>query len=443
MKHTIAALVPPLASASAPTGKRIRIRTLVLIRWFAVVGQAATVLFVHFKLGFTLPLMPVLLVIAASAILNLALVVRRSQARIEESRAVFHFAFDILQLALLLFLTGGLQNPFALLFIAPVTVSAAVLSGTSTVALSGVAVACIGALSLWHLPLPWQGKAFLVPDLYLAGLWLALVIGIFFTAAYAHWASRDARSMAAALSATQMALAREQRVSSLGALAAAAAHELGSPLATIAVVIKEMSRDVAPENPLVSDIDLLKSEVGRCRSILARLSKKPEAEVYGPLSRMSISRLAREAAAPYMREGIALVFEPGTMEAPNDTPEPVVPRRPELFHGLGTLIQNAIQFAHSTVVIKTTWSESEVSVEVRDNGPGFPPAVFSRLGEPYVSGKGRGDQHMGLGVFIAQTLLGHTGAKVSFENHASGGARAIVRWNRRFLEDLEGGQERT
>jgi two-component system sensor histidine kinase RegB len=443
MKHAIAAPAPPLASASAPTGKRIRIRTLVLIRWFAVFGQAATVLFVHFGLGFTLPLAPVLLVIAASAGLNLALGIRRSRAHIEEREAVFHFAFDIMQLALLLFLTGGLQNPFALLFLAPVTVSATVLSGTSTVALSGVAVICIAALSFWHLPLPWQGEAFIVPGLYLAGLWLALVIGIFFTAAYAHWAARDARGMAAALAATQMALAREQRVSSLGALAAAAAHELGSPLATIAVVIKEMAREVAPGSPPDADLELLKSEVERCRAILARLSKKPEAEVYRPLSRISIGRLVREAAAPYLREGIALVFEPGTVDMTGDLREPVIPRRPEIFHGLGNLIQNAIQFARSTVVIETAWSESEVIVEVRDNGPGFPPGVFGRLGEPYVSSKGRGGQHMGLGVFIAQTLLGHTGAKVSFENRTGGGARAIVRWDRQFLESLEGGGKQT
>src|SRR5690606_2316491 len=265
-------------------------------------------------------------------------------------------------------------------------------------------------------------------DEYVMGIWEALELGVVFIAAYVGSVSEEARRMSDALAATQMALAREQRMSALGALAAAAAHELGSPLATIAVTAKEMARSAPPDGPLAEDIALLIEQSNRCRDILAELARDPEADGGSPFARLPITSLVAAAAQPHMNSHAEILFDPRPAEG-WDGPPPIIPRSPEILHGLGNLIQNAAQFAADQVVVATRWDRERVIVTITDDGPGFPSHLLDRLGEPYLSTRGEVD-YMGLGIFIASTLLKRTGATLSFSNNADGGARVEVVWQR-------------
>jgi len=411
---------------------RLRLRTLILIRWIAVMGQSVTILIVHFGLGFHLPLLLCLSVIAALGLSNALLSLRRvSSSRLDDRTAALLLGFDVVQLALLLYFTGGLQNPFAILVIAPVMVSATILSRAATIALTLLAVASITALAILRTPLPWAPEALVLPPVYVLGIWTALAVASVFFSAYVWSVSEEARRMSDALAATQTSLARQQRLSALGGLAAAAAHELGSPLATIAVVAKELSRELPSESPLAEDVGLLISQSDRCRDILAGIARTPEARSAEPFERLPLSQLVEAAADPHMGQSIDVEI---VIEDDVAGDEPVFRRSPELLSGLGTLIQNAVQFARSHVVVALRWDERSVLISVLDDGPGFPPSVLAAIGEPFISTRAGDSEHMGLGIFIAQTLLAGLGAELSFSNRRGAGAEVVIRWPRTILE---------
>jgi two-component system sensor histidine kinase RegB len=429
------------------TDVSISLRKLVLIRWVAVIGQAATVLIVHFQIGFELPIKSTLAVIAASVALNiLAWQMRNAGARLGDREAALYLAYDTLQLGVLLFLTGGLQNPFAVLMLSPVIVSATVLSRASVIGLSALTVVAISLLAVMHLPLPSRGDIPLDPGwVYVLGFWTALVCSTLFISGYAWSVALEARRMRDAFAATQLALAREQRVSAVGGLAAAAAHQLGSPLATITVVAKELARDLPPDSPHASDAELLVSQTERCRMILADLSRNRDGEHGSPFARLPFSALVEGAGEPYCKPAIIMHYE---VEAGRGTDgrmldEPLVERSPEIMHGLGNLIQNAISFAQHEVEITTSWRADKVSVDIADDGPGYPANILGRIGEPYISGRSAAgaqlEGHMGLGIFIAQSLLERTGARLTFDNLSDGGAHVAIEWPRSKLDAQDAG----
>lgn len=419
--------------------RQVRLRTIIWIRWIAIAGQLAALLIVQFGLGWSLPTDAALSAVAASVLINAVMMFRRpSQGRIGELEAACYLAFDILQLAVLLYFTGGLENPFALLFLGPVTVSATILSRAATALLSAIVVVVATFLAFEHLPLPWAEPGLRLPDLYILGLWIAVVVGTLFITAYIGSIAGEGRRMSNALAATQLALAREQQLSAVGGLAAAAAHELGSPLATIAVTVKELSREMPADNPFMDDIQILQQEVDRCRDILTEIGRAPEqADPDDPFTTGLLSDVVAAAATRYRSEGIALDV---VVAALDDSQEPVVPRSPELLHGLGNVIQNAVQFGQSAVSVEVFWDDTDARVEVRDDGRGFPPGVLDRVGEPYISN--RGDGHLGLGIFIAQTLLERTGARIRFSNireaGRTAGAEVVIVWRREALEVTRG-----
>jgi two-component system, sensor histidine kinase RegB len=426
-----------LIAASEPaTGfGRISLRTLVPIRWVAIAGQALTILIVHYGLGFRLPLLPALGAVGASVLLNAALILlRQIAARLGERDAALCLGYDILQLAILLYLTGGLQNPFSILILAPVTVAATILSRRPVIALSILAVSAISVLALWHEPLPWRTEPLVFPPELVLGIWVALVLATVFIGAYTWSVAQEARRLRDAVTATQLALAREQRVSAVGALAAAAAHELGSPLATIAVVAKELVRDLPDDSPHAEDAALLLSQSERCRRILAELAHHPEHDGGSPYTLLPISALVEAAGAPHRDQGVRLIFATAAQSMPE---EPLVRRSPEIMHGLNNLIQNAVQFARREVSVTTFWDKTAVSVDVADDGPGFPLHLLGRLGEPYISTRAGAADHMGLGIFIAQSLLERSGARLEFDNLPEGGAHVAISWNRANLEMVE------
>jgi two-component system, sensor histidine kinase RegB len=411
-------------------GDRLRLRTLIMIRWVAAAGQTITVLAVHFGLGYPLPLPVCLAVVATLVLSNLILAQRGAgRARLDDRAGVVLLGFDVLQLAALLYVTGGLQNPFSILIIAPVMVSATILSRTSTVALTALSIVSISLLAFFRTPLPWSPGALELPTVYILGIWTALAVASVFISTYVWSVSEEARRMSEALAATQTSLLRQQRLTALGGLVAAAAHELGSPLATIAVVAKELSREVPRNSPIAEDVDLLLSQSERCREILAGLARTPEASGPEPFDRLPLRQLLESAAEPYQSDDIAMEFR---TDPAADGDEPIVARSPEILGGLGTLMQNAVQFAGGQVTVISYWDDDAVRVTVHDDGAGFSPSVLSAIGEPFISTRSDDGEHMGLGIFIAQTLLERVGAHLTFNNR--GGAEVVIRWPRVILD---------
>ncbi|MGE0659913.1 MAG: ActS/PrrB/RegB family redox-sensitive histidine kinase [Reyranellaceae bacterium] len=428
----------PIAARDTVVQSGVRLRALVIIRWAAVTGQLLTVAAVQWGLGYGLPLLPVLAVIATSALLNVAVSIGRpATARLADRDAAIFLGFDIIQLAALLYLTGGLHNPFSILLLAPVAVAATILSFPSTLALCLLTIGCISVIALIRKPLPWPGQEPNLPDLYVGALWIGLVLTTLLVALYAWRVAEEARRMANALAATSEALARERQMSALGALAASAAHELGSPLGTITLIASDLAREVSPGTPEHEDVRLLGEEVRRCRDILTRLTLKPTEDVSATYLMVPLPALVESAAEPYRRSDIEMVFEAGPAGADGPAAAPLVMRSAELVQGLGSLMQNALQFARRQVRVTTAWSRREALVEIADDGPGFAPEVLESLGEPYVSTRAGESGHMGLGVFIAKNLLARGGGVVSFANAASGGARVVVRWSNPTFRQTE------
>ncbi len=416
----------------------VRLRTLTALRWLAVAGQTAAILITHFVLGFPTPLGLCLGAIAASAWLNLFTVLRFSPQRfLSDREAAAYIAFDIVQLSALLFFTGGIQNPFSVLIIAPVTIAASLLPWRLTVLIATLAFASISLLALYYMPLPWiPGEILELAPVYKAGVWAALSFSVAFFSIYAHRIAAESAQMRSALAATQLVLAREERLAALGGLAAAAAHELGTPLATIQVTAKEMQRELSGANDdLEGDAALLVSQAERCRDILERLSQRGD-EGDAMHDRISAGDLMKEAAAPFLEAPAGPNFRIETNSA-DGVSEPILRRRPEIIFGLRNFIENAAEFANDEVLIAAEWTREALTISVHDDGPGFSPEILMRLGEPYVSmraGHRMAGEHtsgMGLGFFIAKTLLEGTGAQVEFDNQQwgdnPGQAGAVIR----------------
>lgn len=339
------------SSWSEPRSGSLLLRTLVLIRWVAIVGQTTTILFVGLVLRYPFPLALTLAVVGVSVILNIALTLRYpASKRLSDREAARYLAFDTVQLAVLLLLTGGLHNPYAFLMLGPAMISATVFSKRTTFLVVGLTLICASVLVFIHLPLPWPGGKHPISHVYVFGIWSALVISLLFFSINVFRAAEEGRRMLAALTETQMVLAREQRLSELGALAAAAAHELGTPLGTIALVAKEMKRELPEDCPFADDLDLLVSQSERCRDILARLTLRSEDGVAPALHRMpfiALVEMAVETAGRARhREAIAVEVEPapelvgsegrGADEKGWTVGQPVVPHRLEIVHGSRT-----------------------------------------------------------------------------------------------------------
>ena len=415
---------------------RIRLETLITIRWLAVAGQTLAVTIVAYILNFQLPLTYCLLAIAGSAWLNIFLRLRYPlNHRLQGSSAIILLAYDIFQLAFLLFLTGGLQNPFAFLLVVPVIISATIQSIHQTITLGGLVIAVSTGLVFFRLPLPWHPTGTIeLPLLYVSGIWSAIVASMVFTAMYVFRVADESRKLAGALAATELVLQREQHLSNLDGLAAAAAHELGTPLATIALVSKEMMRELDPEAPLMEDAKLLRNQAERCREILKTLSSLSDGD--GHMASLTLPALVEEVCDPHRNFGIELVVKLHGVK-----PEPVFHRNPAILYGLGNLIENAVDFARTRVVVHAEWTAAHVVVRVHDDGKGFKADMLERMGEPFVTTRGPANAEtgggLGLGLFIAKTLLERSGASMTFANASyreGRGALVTVKWPRERIE---------
>lgn len=412
-------------------GRWVRLRTLTTLRWLAVFGQTLAVLVAVQFFQVDLPVLLCMLAIAATVLFNIVSgQVFPPNARLGERQAAGSMLFDLTQVSVLLFLTGGLTNPFAALLLAPVTISATALTLRSTIILAISALAVISFISVWHQPLRFQnGELLAPPPIYVFGVWVALTITVLFMATYARRVTVETYRMQRALNAAQEALSREQRLTAIGGLAAAAAHELGTPLATIKLVSAELMDEVADRPDLYEDAALIRQQADRCRDILAELARTGKSDSH--VKTVPVSALIEEAAEPHRDRGARIILRINgkAPDAPGADPV-IVQRTPEAVHGLRNLVQNAVDFTSSAVWIDVTVSETTLRIVFGDDGPGYPEAVLERLGDPYITSRARkgpteGEYTgMGLGLFIAKTLLERTGARVSFANSEKAARRS-------------------
>lgn len=401
----------------------VRLRTLVRLRWSAVVGQTLAILVSAFVFDLQIHIGLAALTIWASVVANIVIrIIYPENKRLREREAFLMLIFDMLQLSVLLYLTGGLNNPFALLLLAPVTIAATILNLRRTILLGAVAIILTSLLSQFNLPIETASGALLaLPDLYQFGFWLALVIGVVFLGVYARQVTTEMHNMGEALLATQLALSREQTLTDLGGVVAATAHELGTPLATIMLVSGELRPEMKNHPDLLEDIDLIHAQAARCREILQSMGQAGKDDLH--LHQTPIEALIKEAAEPHINRGKTVIFHIGSEDRDGEK-QPVVLRRPEIIHGLRNLIQNAVDFSQTTVEITVSWSETELRIRISDDGDGFPPSIIGRIGDPFVrrrrenvdGNKRPGYAGMGLGLFIAKTLLERSGARLLFRN---------------------------
>jgi two-component system sensor histidine kinase RegB len=418
----------------------VRLDTILRLRWLAALGQLAAIFIVAQGLEFDVPVIPCVAIVGLSAALNLALQIAfNPMQRLEPVYAAALLALNIVELAALLFLTGGLQNPFSFLFLAPVLISATALPIRLTIALGVLAVACASALVFFHLPLPWDTEDPLVlPPIYLLGVWLSIVLAIGVTSLYAFQVTEESRKLSDALAATELVLTREQHLTQIDGLAAAAAHELGTPLSTIFLISRELEKAVQ-DGHLAADLKTLREQAQRCRDILAKITQLSASGA--PFDRMPLSTLIEETVAPHRDFGVAIKVRLAVAA----TREPVGARNPAILYGVGNILENAVDFARTTVEVNAWWNADTVEINISDDGPGIAPDMLKRIGEPYLSRRRSADeaqsQHggLGLGIFIARTLLERTGAKVSFSNRVFPDHGAVVHivWPRDRFEAAE------
>ncbi len=414
-------------------GNWVRLRTLTSLRWLAVAGQSVAVIVADQWLDIRLPLELCAITISASVCFNIAAhLVHPAEKRLSESGTVASLCFDLFQIAALLMLTGGLTNPFALLILVPVTISASALRLRSTIGLGALVIGLIPLMAFVHLPLEQvDGTEISPPSLLVYGFAAALAIGVLFFSLYARRVAVEGFKMSEALGATQLALAREQRLSAIGGIAAAVAHEMGTPLATIKLVAGELARELEDDHELYDDVQLIRSEADRCGRIMADLSEGARDDAH--IRHALVSAVIEEASKPHRsRIGKLIMRINGVVHGTAEIEEPTIPRRPEVIHGLRNLIQNAADFARSTVWVDIDADATSLRIAIGDDGPGFPAELIPVLGEPFIRSRSRliGERRaramtgMGLGVFIACTLLQRTGARVSFANGSDARTRA-------------------
>jgi len=415
--------INPLSSTAR--SQWVRLRTLINLRWLTIAGQSGAVLFATGQLGLSFNIGLCVLAIGAAVAFNIvSWIIYPENKRLSERETTLALLFDLIQLGFLLFVTGGLNNPFAVLVLVPATIAAAALRLSSTIFLGAATILLISVLTKFHLLLMgMDGRVVQMPVLLTFGFWISLIIGVIFMASYTRRIALETHSMTEALVATQMALDREQKLTDLGGVVAAAAHELGTPLATIKLASSELLDELEPSSDLFEDVMLIRDQANRCRDILHDMGRTGKDDML--MRHAPVSAIVHEAAEPHENRGKTIVFwtkaRDGTVSR-----QPEIRRQPEIIHGIRNLVQNAVDFAQETVWVDVEWSERIVRVIVADDGHGYPGDLIGRLGEPFMRrrpsrrSKTRrpGYDGMGLGLFIAKTLLERSGAEVAFTNGA-------------------------
>ena len=433
------------------------LRTLTNLRWLAIIGQTIAVFIGVRVINLELSVLYCTLLIFTSFSLNFFSILSfPNTKRLSENSTLIVLMFDLFQLSSLLYLCGGLTNPFAVLILAPVAISATLLSLVRTTFLSTTAVILVSILSYIHIPLKLADGSFLVlPNILMFGIWVALIITIVFISAYAWRVKKDVTRINQLLLATKLALEREQKLTALGGVVAAAAHELGSPLTTIKLVSSELLEESSiksKKDSTIEDLELIKSQAERCKKILRNMAT----DVTGSSQILSVPIIAlvKEACLPFQDRGKQIIFSLNNLEHRGKKVKEdqiVIRRSSEIIHGLRNIIQNATDFSKKDVFIDISWSSTDIKISIKDDGPGFPEGLISKIGEPFIKSKINGSiidssrpeyESMGLGLFIAKTLLERSGATLVFKNYCikdegnpPSGAEVTSVWKRKVFEE--------
>ena len=434
----------------------IRLSTFTLLRWMAIFGQLTAIIIAIEYYQLKIEMLLCLITIGVSVAANLiAMLIFHGNKRLSEIENMFMILFDVLQLGFLLYLTGGLQNPFSILLLAPVAISASVLTLRSTIILGSTAIVIATLLSLYYMPLITdEGARLSIPEIFIFGNWIAIVIALLFLSVYSRWITSEMNAMGDALLATQIALTREQKLTDLGGVVAAAAHELGTPLATIKLTSGELMEELKDFPEMCDDAQLINEQADRCRDILRSMGRSGKSDNH--LRAAPISEIVREAAEPHLKRGIKIESSFSAVEEANPK-QPVVFRQPEIIHGLRNMVQNAVDFSRSKVLINVVWTTESLTIQILDDGPGFPGPILSRIGDPFMGNRKPDNQGtfrqeyegMGLGLFIAKTLLERTSAELMFSNGRDeatnikvngykAGAIVTITWARQKIEQQIG-----
>ena len=395
----------------------ILLGNLIKIRWIAIFGQCLAIFFVSLIIKIQIPFFETLLIILLSVIVNVySYYEERKNKSISNTKAFSFLLFDTLQLGFLLFLTGGIINPFSILILAPVITSASYLPALMTVILSSISIIIIVLLNFYFIPLN-LGSKFYLPEIYSFGLVASLIITVIFIAIYAYLFASSSRKISNALSVSKLQILNQKKMTEVGSLSAAAAHELGTPLNTIFLILNDLLKEkkLIEDKNLVKDIILLKSQAERCKEILQRFSKNPLKLKDKFLEKVKVSDLIKINFEKFNKnKKLILKIQP-----PNDEPE--ITYKDEIMYALGNIIQNAITYSINTIHVEVNYLKPSLKINIADDGNGFSKDIIDKLGEPYIS---KNSQGMGLGIFISKNLIENMGGKLSFYN--SNGNKAVV-----------------
>ncbi len=407
-------------------------KTLVFLRWIAIIGQFSAITLVYFYLKLDFLQLHAYLILLIGTITNLYLQFKIKSISIKDFNASVFLVYDLLQLAALLYLTGGISNPFSLLLIIPAIVSSTFLSMGTTIILGIMTIALLFILSIFHYPLPGiHEHSEIFPKLYLTGYILAIIIGLVFLSYFGIRFSGESKRRTDAINKVQQVLAKEYELESLGGQAAAAAHSLGTPLATINVVASELKKELGNNKEFVKDIDLLITQTKRCGEILKKISKK----------QITDDDFFKKTKLGDLLEEIIESFEETTskkiyLNLENDNNKIFISRSPEIIYGLRNFIGNAVKFSKSEIDIVLISDKSKIRIDISDDGPGFPDDIIDVLGEPYIKSKSEDinqNAGTGLGTFLGKTLLERAGAKLLFLNIKNKGALVKISFDSKIL----------
>tara|TARA_E500000178_G_scaffold332439_1_gene366243 strand:+ start:73 stop:1302 length:1230 start_codon:yes stop_codon:yes gene_type:complete len=387
----------------------ILLGNLIKIRWIAIFGQFFAVFFVFYIIKIEIPLFKILTIIILSVIVNFySYFEERKNKTISNVKAFSFLLFDTLQLGFLLFLTGGIINPFSILILAPVITSASYLPALMTVILSTISIFIIVILNYYYIPL-YLGRDFYLPEIYNFGLVASLIITVIFIAIYAYLFASSSRNISNALSVSKLQILNQKKITEIGSLSAAAAHELGTPLNTIFLIINDLLKEkkLVEDKNIVKDIYLLKSQAERCKEILQRFSKNPLKLKDKFLNKVKITDLIKINFDKFNKSKKLSIKKIPITE------EPEVQFKDEMMYALGNIIQNAIFYSKETIKVELDYNKNDLRIIITDDGLGFSKDIIDKLGEPYIS---KNNQGMGLGIFIAKNLIENMGGNINLYN---------------------------
>ncbi len=403
--------------------------TLTILRYIAIFGQFIAINIVFFYLNLKFPIKESYIIISIGLLTNLFLQFKIKVNQLKDTYASLFLLYDLFQLSALLYLTGGILNPFSILMIIPTIVSSTFLSMGTTIILGVITSFLLFILSYTHLPLPGlDSNIFAVPNYYTIGILISILIGLIFLSYFGIRFSGETKKRSEALNKLQEVISKEYELESLGGQAAAAAHSLGTPLATISVVAKELKKEIGSEKEYSKDIDLLISQTKRCSEILKKISQK-KIEEDNFLSSIKFEDLIQEIIDSFKEtssKNIELIID-------KDTNKIAIKRTPEIIYGLRNFIGNAIKFSKSKVKITLNSNQKIIEIKINDDGPGIPEDIIEKIGEPYIKSKSKelsANSGLGLGSFLGKTLLERQGAKLLFRRNSDlGGALVILTWS--------------